>query len=89
MSRAKPETLEEKAVRLQLEAAQVDFRLQPERMREFQVLCNSLARSDQFSKLIIALAHEAGIKTYLVIAIMATGVSLGIDYERKRTTEPK
>jgi len=87
------ETLECKAVRLELERARVDLRTDPVRAREFKLLCEALGRSKKFLDLVqdfsfsvtIALENGSTIhSTALILAAISTGIQLGIDVQGAR-----
>ncbi len=79
------ETLEVKALRLEIEGVQIDFREDPVRMREFMKTCDALGRSLQFRPFIIELAEHIDVSLVGIISSIATGIQLGMDLQKRRS----
>lgn len=79
------ETLEVRALRAEINAVKVDFRYQPERQREFQSLVFALIKAEAWENLLEDFKCTSGLDNPTILAIMATGIQIGIDVQKTRT----
>lgn len=79
------ETLEVKALRAEINAVKVDFRENPERQREFQSLVFALIKAEAWETLMQDFEEASGLDSPTILAVMATGIQIGIDVQKTRT----